>query len=268
LQKVISGKTYDLAVDLFIGMPNCCSDPFGDPSYQIWMTHAPSRDGTDQLVAHSSDAILMSTHTGTHIDALSHFGLHGKIWNQADATDNVTVSGWSKSSIASYPPITARGILIDVAKAKGLQHLPNSYAISIDDLKTALEAQNTNIQPGDVVLIRTGMMTLWPDSSKLKLFTQPGLSLEAARWLVEEKQVMLLGADNFGLESFPSHRQDNFAPVHTYLLAEKGVSFIELLWLEDLAKDELYEFMFMSSPLKLRGATGSPIRPLAFPIKQ
>jgi kynurenine formamidase len=85
--------------------------------------------------------------------------------------------------------------------------------------------------------------------------------------LVEEQKAMLLGADNFGVESFPSKDPANFAPVHTYLLAEKGVSMLEVVWLEELAKDQVYEFLFIASPLKLRGATGSPVRPLAIPIR-
>ena len=78
---------------------------------------------------------------------------------------------------------------------------------------------------------------------------------------------MLLGADNFGLESFPANNDSNFAPLHTWLLGEKGVSFMELLWLEDLARDGVYEFVFITSGLKLRGATGSPIRPIAIPVR-
>lgn len=115
--------------------------------------------------------------------------------------------------------------------------------------------------------IRTGQMTQWPDTSKYRLADQAGLSLEAAQWLVEEQNVMLIGADNFGIESFPSKDPANFAPVHTYLLAKKGVSLIEVLWLEELANDKVYEFLFIASPLKMRGATGSPIRPLAIPIR-
>ena len=79
---------------------------------------------------------------------------------------------------------------------------------------------------------------------------------------------MLLGADNFGIESFPSKDPENFVPVHTYLLAEQGVSMVEALWLEDLAKDQVYEFLFIAAPLKLRGATGSPLRPLAISIQR
>jgi kynurenine formamidase len=91
---------------------------------------------------------------------------------------------------------------------------------------------------------------------------------DAAQWLVEKQQAMLLGADNFGIERFPSNNPDNFLPVHTYLLAERGVSMIEVMWLEELAKDQVYEFVFIAAPLKLRGATGSPLRPLAIPLSR
>jgi kynurenine formamidase len=118
------------------------------------------------------------------------------------------------------------------------------------------------------VMTRTGVMTLWPDASKYRLADQPGLSLEAAQWLVEGQRAMLVGADNFGVENFPSKDPENFVPVHTYLLAERGVSLLEALWLEDLAKDQVYEFLFIGSALKLRGATGSPLRPIAIPINR
>lgn len=159
-------------------------------------------------------------------------------------------------------------MLIDVAGSKAVGHLSASYAITVNDLKEALRKQRLTLQPGDVVLVRTGQMKLWPDASRFTLFRQAGLSLAAARWLVEEKQAMLLGADNFGLEHFPSTDPDNFAPVHAYLLAEKGVAIMELVWLEDLAADKVYEFLFVAAPLKLRGATGSPMRPLAIPLRQ
>jgi kynurenine formamidase len=88
------------------------------------------------------------------------------------------------------------------------------------------------------------------------------------QWLVEGQKAMLLGADNFGVENFPSKDPENFVPVHSYLLAERGVSMVEALWLEELAKDQVYEFLFIASPLKMRGATASPIRPLAISIQR
>lgn len=266
LKQVVSGRVYDLGVDLFVGMPNCCS-PSGDPTFQIWMTHTPARDTSKELVSYSGDSISMYTHSGTHIDTLNHFGLYGKIWNQVSAEDALGVRGWTKSGVDKYPPIVARGVLIDVAKSKNVAHLPASYAVTIADLQEALKTQGTTLRPGDVVLTRTGLMTLWPEQAKYRLEAQAGLSLEAAQWLVEEQNAMLLGADNFGVESFPSKNPDNFVPVHVYLLAERGVSLLEVLWLEDLAKDQVYEFLFIASPLKLRGGTASPIRPLAISIQ-
>jgi kynurenine formamidase len=159
-------------------------------------------------------------------------------------------------------------VLIDVAATKNVAYLPASYAITVADLQDALKKQGTTLRPGDVVLIRTGLMTLWPDQAKYRLLDEPGLSLEAAQWLVEGKQAMLLGADSLGVESLPSPNPDNFVPVHSYLLVERGVSLVEALWLEDLAKDQMYEFLFIASPLKFRGGTASPIRPLAISIQR
>jgi kynurenine formamidase len=266
LSRVASGKVYDLGVDLFVGMPTCCA-PFGDPTFQIWMTHIPARGGANELLSYSGDAVSMYTHTGTHLDTLNHFGLRGKIWNQVSADDALGVRGWTKSGADKYPPIIARGVLIDVAKSKNVAHLPTSYSITPADLQEALRKQGTTLRPGDVVLTRTGLMTLWPDVAKYRLADQAGLSLEAAQWLVETQQAMLLGADNFGVESFPSKDPENFVPVHTYLQAERGVSLLEALWLEDLSKDRVYEFLIIASPLKLKGGTASPIRPIAIPIK-
>lgn len=267
LRQVTGGKVYDLAVDLFVGMPLCCT-PFGDPSFQIWMTHTPARDSASELLSYSGDAVSMYTHSGTHLDTLNHFGLHGEIWNKVSADDALGVRGWTKSGADKYPPIVARGVLIDVAGSKNVAYLPASYAITAADLQAALRKQGTTLRPGDVVLTRTGSMKHWPDVAKFRLADQPGLSLEAAQWLVEKQEAMLLGADNFGVESFPSKDPKNFVPVHTYLFAERGVSLLEAMWLEELAKDRVYEFLFIASPLKMRGATASPIRPLAISIQR
>jgi kynurenine formamidase len=266
LKQVASGKVYDLGVDLFVGMPSCCAPE--DPAYQIWMVHAPARGNAKERRFYSGDGVSMYTHTGTHIDALNHFGLNGKIWNEVSADEALGVRGWSKSGVDKYPPIVARGVLIDVAKSKNVTHLPPSYSITAADLKEALKKQRTTLHPGDVVLIRSGLMTLWPDASKYQVADEAGLSLEAARYLVEEQKAMMVGGDNLGVESSPFKERANVAPVHAYLLAERGVSMLEVLWLEELAKDQVYEFLFIASPLKMRGATASPLRPLAIPLQR
>ena len=274
LSRISGGKVYDLAVEYFVGMPSWSA--LGDPRYQQWMTHTPQGTivanptkvprAVNEKVTYSGDAFSMYTHTGTHIDTLNHFGLNGKIWNGFDARENLGSRAWQKGGADKYPLIIARGVLIDVAKAKGVEMLPDSYVITPEDLRQALAKQKTELRPGDVVLFRTGRMKLWADEKYMQ--NSPGLGLQAARWLVEEKKAMLLGGDTLSFEKLPSERADNWIPVHTYLLAERGVSIIEVLWLEDLARDGVYEFAFIAAPLKLRGATGSPMRPIAIPIRK
>lgn len=274
LASIGSGRAYDLSVEYFVGMPSF--DALGDPGYQYWLTHTP--DGTvvdnpngmgtamNQKVSYTGDAISMYTHMGTHIDALNHFGLNGKIWNGFTQKEHLGDKGWKRTGAETIPPIIARGVLIDVATYKGSQVLSKNYRITAKDLKLTLKQQQLKLERGDVVLIRTGQAGFYHDASKY-LDNFPGISLDAVKWLVEEKEIMLLGADNLSLEAFPSEREDNYVPVHTYLLAEKGVMFIEQMFLEELAKDQIYEFAFIAASLKLRGASGSPMRPIAIPVK-
>jgi len=273
LSKIKAGKTYDLSVEYFVGMPSF--HVLGDPAYQYWLTHTPRGTAVDnpnglgkvmnEKVSYTGDAISMYTHMGTHIDALNHFGLNGKIWNGFSADEHLGDKGWKKTGAETIPPIIARGILIDILAAKNVEALPANYRINSTDLKQALEKQKVELRKGDVVLIRTGQARHYEEAHKF-LDQYPGINLNAVKWLVEDQQVMLLGADNLSFEAFPPERNDNWVPVHTYLLAEKGVMFIEQMFLEDLAKDRIYEFAFIASSLKLRGASAAPMRPLAIPI--
>lgn len=274
LSRVAAGKTYDLSVNYFVGMPSFHS--LGDPGYQYWLTHTPRGTvvenpnglGTamNEKVSYTGDAISMYTHMGTHIDALNHFGLNGKIWNGFSADEYLGDKGWKKTGAETIPPIIARGVLIDVAAYKGQAVLDPNYRVSAADLKGALEKQRTALQQGDVVLIRTGQARFYQNADKY-LDQYPGISLDAVRWLVEDQHIMLLGADNLSLEAFPPERSDNWVPVHTYLLAEKGVMFIEQMDLEGLSRDRVFEFAFIAASLKLNGASAAPMRPVALPVK-
>ncbi len=271
LSQISSGKTYDLSVEYFVGMPSFHS--LGDPGYQYWLTHTPHGTVVDnpnglgtemnQKVSYTGDAISMYTHMGTHIDALNHFGLNGKIWNGFTPEQYLGDKGWKKTGAETIPPIIARGVLIDIAAAKG--PLPENYRITATDLQLALKQQQVKLEKGDVVLIRTGQAQHY-ENAEHYLHNYPGISLEATKWLVEDQNIMLLGADNLSFEAFPPERADNWVPVHTYLLAEKGVMFIEQMFLEELSADKIYEFAFVAASLKLRGASGSPMRPIAIPV--
>ena len=272
----IDGRTaYDLSVEYFIGMPSW--QAAGDPRYQIWMTHTPQGTVVDDPlqvgkkknihVSYTGTAVSMYTHTGTHIDALNHFGLNGKIWNGFSALKHLGDRGWNVTGAETIPLIIARGVLIDVAAAKGLDMLGDGYRVTRQDLIEALDKQGVDLQEGDVALIRTGRMKVYEDAAAF-MANPPGLGMAAARFLVEEKGVMIVGADNLSFEAFPSELEDDYVPLHTYLLAQQGVPILELVYLEDLSKDAIYEFAFIGGSLKLRGADAAPIRPIAIPVRQ
>jgi kynurenine formamidase len=273
LSRISGGRSYDLSVEYFIGMPSW--QAAGDPHYRIWMTHTPGGTVVDdplgvgqtmnEHVSYTGSAVSMYTHTGTHIDSLNHFGLDGKIWNGFSAADHLGDRGWQVAGAENIPPIIARGVLIDVATAKGVDMLADGYRVTRDDLINALGQQGVELHEGDVVLIRTGWMKLYEDASAF-MANSPGLGMAAAKFLVEENGAMIVGADNLSFEAFPSEVDGNYVPIHTYLLAQHGVPILELVNLEGLAEDRVYEFAFVGASLKLRGADAAPIRPIAFPV--
>jgi kynurenine formamidase len=275
LSKLAGGKNYDLSVEYFIGMPSW--QAAGDPHYRMWMTHTPHGTVIDdplnlgkkmnEHVSYTGSAISMYTHMGTHIDALNHFGLDGKIWNGFSAAQHAGDRGWQVAGAENIPPIIARGVLIDVAASKSVEMLPEGYRITRKDLINALRKQNSSLKEGDVVLIRTGRMQHY-DNAETYMANPPGIGMDAARFLVEEKGAMIVGADNLSFESFPSELDTDYVPVHTYLLAEQGTPIIELAYLEDLSRDKVYEFAFIGGSLKLRGADAAPIRPIAIPLQK
>ena len=274
LSRISGGAPYDLSVEYFIGMPSW--QAAGDPHYRLWMTHTPHGTGVDDPlgvghamnahVGYTGAAVSMYTHTGTHIDALVHFGLNGEVWNGFSADEHLGDRGWRVGGAEALPSIVARGVLLDLPAFKGVDMLEDGYRITRADLVETAAAQGLTLEPGDVVLIRTGRMQVYEDAQRY-MQNPPGLGLEAARYLIEEAGAMVVGADNLSFEAFPSEDPDNYVPVHTYLLAEQGAPILELVNLEGLAQDGVYEFAFVGGGLKLRGADAAPMRPLAFPLR-
>ncbi|MPY55711.1 cyclase family protein [Streptomyces spongiae] len=264
---------YDLSVDYHVGMPSWAG--LGDPTYQIWMSHTPQGSVNENVlgvgaeqnrhVTYSADCIAMFTHTGTHLDALNHFGLDGMIWNEVRADQELGSRHWLKAGAEQLPPVIARGVLLDVAAAAGVDVLPDSHRITADELRSVIERQGTEIRQGDVVLVRTGRMRLWHDNRRY-LHNEAGLDREAAA-LLAEAGAMIIGADNVALEVMPSVDPDNWHPVHTYLLGECGIPIMENAYLEDISEAGLWEFVMFGAGLRLRGATAAPMRPLVFPIR-
>ena len=274
LERLNGDHVFDLAVDYFMGMPGWLAA--GDPAYQIWMTHTLQGSINDNLTgmgaevhekySYCGDSIAMYIHTGTHMDMLNHLGLYGMFWNGWTTDKHLGSRQWMKGGGEHYPPLIARGILLDIVGLKGVDCLPDSYVITAQDLKDAQHKQGSSVQKGDVVLLRTGRMTVWLDFQKYT-FNEPGPGLEGVKYLCEEMGAMCIGSDTLGLEVLPSEDPKAFLPVHCYMFATAGCHIMENLYLEEIAAAKMYEFAFLSFPLKFRGSTGAPMRPVAVSLK-
>ncbi len=218
-----------------------------------------------------SAAVFISDNVGTQIDSLCHFtvGDDNHWYNGYREAEWGGNFGPRKACADRIPPIVTRGVLIDVAGARGQVPLPSGTAIGADELKAVLARQGVDVQPGDAVFVRTGLMALWGeaghDRARLAPHDSAGITLEAAKWLVEEKGAVLIGADTSGLECVgPCWKPGQFYPVHAYLLVEQGVYIGEFHNLEELARDRVYEFLYLAATNKIRGAAaGFTMRPAA-----
>lgn len=234
-------RLVDLAQPYYAGMPH-------------WPTHPPfasarTKEHGDFVLANgassAAELIALGTHVGTHIDALCHFSEHGRLHRGLDARS---------LGVDALQPFVARGLLYDAAPGG---ELGEDGEISAPQIEAGLAPFAP--RPGDVVLVRTGWGARWRDARRfLNGQRQPGLTLEAARWL-SAKGVRAIGADNVALERIPSPEM----AVHVHLLVEAGIPILECLHLEELAAAGAREFLFLGAPLRIEGATGAPMRPFA-----
>jgi kynurenine formamidase len=270
LTLVKTGMVYSLAVVYREGIPV--------PGPMVPYTMTPRLrhgDLTDIAPASAAaEAITMSAHTGTHIDALCHIGemqdteghpsetgdiqLHDGEGGFVRAADNVDYHGQKHLSIADMPPIVTRGVLVDVAGFKGVDVLPDAYVISAADIRDTLIAERIVVTPGTAVLVRTGFYNHLANGNPAYKDAIAGIGLEAARWL-RPQGMILVGADNMTVEAFPPFDHS----VHRYLLVRHGITHLENLYLEELAANRVYEFLLIVTPLRLQGATGSWVHPIA-----
>ncbi len=235
----------------------------GHPPFLFSLTKKHGDFVTATGMSSAADSIAMSGHTGTHIDALSHFSCNGRLFNGTAVVDAQSWDkGMSELSIATVDPIFRRGVLLDIAAAAGLDTLPREFVIAPEHLEQAAAQQQVAVQPGDVVLLRTGWARFWRNSREyISEVRGPGPALAGAQWL-SSRHVFAAGSDTVAFE----HQPDPNMPVHVHLLVESGIHIVENLNLEQLAADKLYTFQFIGAPLRIEGATGAPLRPLALPL--
>src|SRR5215467_878688 len=198
---------------------------------------------------------------GTQFDAFAHQMWGDSFYNCFKLGDIGTRSGFKKLGVENVGSLMTRGVLIDVAGSKGVDMLPTSYIITPDDLQQALARANQKLQAGDAVVIRTGWSKLMGKENQRYGSVSPGIGVAAGQWLVGQEP-MLIAADNCCVEVRPSEPPHNL-PIHAMMLIQQGIYLIENLELEALAAARAYEFAFIVQPLKIKGATGSAVAPIA-----
>jgi kynurenine formamidase len=222
--------------------------------------------GSNQMV--SNDELFSGEigQVGTQFDGLGHVGVRidgeDYFYNGNKLSDFGDPYGLKKLGVENVGVFFTRGILLDVCALRGNDRLPAGYVISPDELESCLSKSDLQIQEGDVVLIRTGHGKLWMKDNEVYGAGEPGIGLAAAKFLTDRK-VSMIGADTWAIEAVPHERDDLSFPVHQWDLTKNGVYHIENLDLEQLAADGVHEFCFVFSPLRLKGATGSPGNPIA-----
>jgi kynurenine formamidase len=245
---------YDLGQPYFVGMPHFPVHP----PFLYGLTKLHGEIVLPEGGSSAADVITMGGHTGTHIDALNHFSCAGKFYNGQSVVSVQSYGGGVRHlSVDTIAPIARRAVLFDIAGLLKMNALEADVVITPDHL----EQCGIVVQPGDVVLVRTGWGQFFRDPVKYaSALRMPGVELAGAKWLSSRKP-FAVGSDTLAFERLPS---PNMA-VHVHLLVETGIHIIENLNLEELARDKVREFFFVGAPLKIEGGTGAPMRPLAFP---
>ncbi|WP_227980019.1 cyclase family protein [Nocardia spumae] len=212
----------------------------------------------------SNEIIVTGGHVGTHVDALSHVSHEGKLHGGVDAEQAQRGGRFSHLGAETIPFLLRRGLLLDVARVRGLDALDAGAAVTEQDLRDAADAAGVTPRRGDVVLIRTGWARYFDDPQRYlgQEDGVPGADVSAARWLADAG-IVAAGADTTAFEQIPAGKGHSVLPVHRVLLVENGIHIIEHLDLEAAGERGLTEFTFVMAPLRITGGTGSPVRPVA-----
>ena len=278
---VKQGKVYALGEELHNDVPRVITPT------RVGIQVIQERDGYDRTAAKSGEFdpkrgqgaasfTFMHNHTGTHLDTFAHIYRENALYNNMPAPKpDGTVHG----DAASVKSIIGRGVLLDVAKYKGQDPLPADYWISLEDLQNTAKAQKVEIQKGDILLIRTGWRKMWDEPAqdgRVDLAhnkwhqPQPGVGPDSLAFF-NDMEIVVIGSDNaaveWGFPVNPQYTRKAFGflglPLHTDFIWNRGAYIIEILNLDELAKDQAYEFLFVLGPLLLRGGIGVPVNPVA-----
>lgn len=253
-----SGRVYDLGLEINERMPQGQRGQFVPFSRAFSAT--PEGTGRDEPFSFAAEVVIGTLHTSTHIDGFMHIQSEGRVFGGARSEALRTDQGWSEYGMETVAPIIGRAVLLDVAGLHRLEALPDAYEVTVADLEAAASAAGVEVGLGDIVLVRTGKVREFYSDPAAYEASQPGVGAEAAVWLYEQGMAVL-ATDTTGTEPMPF--ADINRTTHRAMLVDRGVHLIENVFLDELAADGIVESAFFCLPLKLTGATGSWVRPVA-----
>lgn len=255
-----NSRIVDLAQPLRAGIPVSPNQPgFGMELLRMHGDRVREDGGSA-----ANELISMGGHTGTHIDALCHVSHCGRLYGDVSASEVQSARGFECLGVETLPLTFARGVMLDIAALHGTDVLAPGHAIDSEELEGALERQGSELRPRDVLLLRTGWSKHWDDAETFlgRVAGAPGPNESAARWMVQRGVRMAVG-ETIAFEHIPPGRGHALLPVHRILLVEAGIPILEAANLSELARLGCHEFLFVLTPLRLVGATGVPVRPVA-----
>src|SRR5687768_9497906 len=256
-QLIKTGEHIDLAHELSSTMPFFGTRRFDVHTKRTFMNQPSNRRGSNEEIVISEIGQV-----GTQFDGFVHQTIEDKIYNCAKLDDIQSRGGFTKFGVEKVGMVMTRGVLIDIAGLKGVDMLPDTYEITVQDLQQALERQKVRLQPGDAVLIHTGWGRLYGKDNGRYVKTCPGVGVAASEWLAKQDPI-LVGADNWPVEVSPNPDKQLSLPGHQIFLVVNGIHLLENLKLDELAAKKVYEFAFAMQPLKIQGASGSTVSPVA-----
>jgi len=257
-----TGKVYSLALPIQReGVP--IFDYRGAPQ-RLSLTSATDNDryevfGAPPGLGSNEDVLVLASHSITHMDALSHVFAEGKMYNDFAAEEFTTAKGAQHLDVAQTASFAGRGVLLDLPRHQRVDWLEPGQVIDAAQLEACRAAQDVELRAGDILLVRTGWLDLFATGDSG--FAQPGLGKDAVSF-VDDHDISVVGADNAAIECIPFD-DNEFLSVHVELLVNRGVTLLEHLYLAELAADGCHEFLLVVGGLKVTGAAGSPINPIA-----
>ena len=268
---VRSGTAISLSVELRPDQPQAPGSGRLNPQ------HVMAETGSDVAVQNkvsgfSDDLLSMSVHAATHWDALSHVFHHGEMYNGRPCTE-VTSAGAQANDIVGFADrLVTRGVLVDIARHHGADALAPDHEVTVEDLESALAAQNVELGSGDALLVRTGQLGRisasrdWGNFTEVgdRLPLEPGIGIDCLPWL-HEAGVAAIACDNWAVEHL--HADSTRLPVHEVAIVHMGLPLGEIFELDALAvacaADQRYDFLLAAGPLPIRGGVGGPVNPIA-----